>query len=76
MYILLCDHFEVIVCISCYVITLRLRSKYDVIVTISDSPCASLRLRLVGRCQYDVVYYDVMTVATLPHTTVVLYAII
>ena len=73
MYILLCDHFEVIVCISCYVITLGLRSKYDVMVTISDSRCKSLRLRLVG-CIFDIVYYDVMTVATLPHTAIVLYA--
>ena len=72
----LCDHNGVRVCIYHYVITLGLRSKYDVMVTISDSPCASLRLRLIGRCQYDIVYYDVMTVATLPHTTVVLYATI
>ena len=40
-------------------------------VTISDSQCEPLRLRLVGRCQYDVVQYDVVTVATLPHTVVV-----
>ena len=59
-----------------YVITLGLGSKYDVMVTISDLRHESLRLHLVGHCQYDVIQYDVVTVATLPHTAVVLLATI
>ena len=42
--------------------------KYDVMVTISYSHCKSLRLRFVQ--------YDVVTVATLSHTGVVLHATI
>ena len=41
-------------------------SKYDVMVTISDSQHESLRLRLVGRCQYDVVQYDVALLSYMP----------
>ena len=46
-----------------------LRSKYDVDGHYFIFRCESLRLRLVGRGQYDVIQYDV--VATLPHTAVV-----
>ena len=41
-------------CIYRYVITLGLRSKYDVMVTISDPRRESLRLCLAGWPQYDV----------------------
>ena len=60
MYMPLCDHFGVMMWM----------------VTISYSRCRSLRLHLAGHCQYDVIKYDVVSVATLPHTAVVLCATI
>ena len=45
-------------------------------VLISGSGTYDLLQRLAGRCQFDIVQYDVVTIATLPHTAVVLYATI
>ena len=63
------------VCIYRCGITLALRSKYDV-----DGHYFIFALQilanLVGHWRYDVIQYDVVTVATLPHTAVVLYATI
>ena len=68
-------------CVYRHVITLGLHSKYNVDGHYSYSRSESLRLHLVGHCQYDVIQYDVIqydtvTVATLPHAAVVLYATI
>ena len=38
MYILLCNHFEVIVCIYCYVITLKLWYVYVMQLRSGDDP--------------------------------------
>ena len=64
VWIRLCDHFGVT------------PANMTWMVTISYSRSESFRLCLAGCCQYDVIQYDIITVATLPRTAVVLYATI